>query len=120
MSVSPVSSSSITYAPAVMPSVPQGIADFGVALMSGDLAGAQSAYKTLAQVATPDPNSPYAPGIKSLTEALRAGDLEGAQDALTALQDQVKASRSASAQPYDASGSAAAASASSALIDVSA
>ena len=119
MSVSPVSSSSVSYAPAVMPSVRQGMADFGASLMSGDLAGAQSAYKTLAQVATPDPNSPFAPGIKSLTEALRAGDLEGAQDALSALQDQVKASRSALAQPYDASGSAAA-STTSALLNVSA
>lgn len=120
MSVTSVSSSTVPYAPPVSPTVSQGVTDVTSALESGDLAGAQSAFKNLAQTATPDPNSPLAPGIKQLTDALKAGDLTGAQQALASLQQQVLSYQANFAQPYDKGGSSTAATDPSELLNITA
>lgn len=103
MSMTVSSSTPYTYTPPT-PQVQQGVSDVTDALDSGDLSGAQSAFKSLAQVASPNPNSPLAPGIKQLTDALKSGDLAGAQDALASLQEQAMSLQSNIMQPYNASG----------------
>jgi hypothetical protein len=105
MTVTSVSSSPATYAPAIAPPVRQAIGDVNQAVKSGDLAGAQSAFVNLAKISDFDPNSIYAPAIKDLAQSLFSGDMAGAQDALTSLRDQVLDTRAGSAvEPYDGNG----------------
>ncbi len=121
MSVTSVSSPPIVYGPSVAPPVKQGVTDVSSALEAGDIASAQSAFKNLAQTATPNPNSPLAPGIKQLTDALKAGDLSGAQDALASLQQQVLAYQANPImQPYNSGGSSTATTDPSALLNITA
>jgi hypothetical protein len=82
----------------------QDVADINSALQSGDVSGAQSAFKDLAQVGSLDPNSPFADSFVQLAKSLAQGDVSGAQDAMSSIKDQARSM--IGMQPYTDDGTA--------------
>jgi thioredoxin-like negative regulator of GroEL len=89
MTIAPVTSASVSVPPPADPML-QAFGQLTSAIQSGNLSAAQSAYSTLSQAASSNPNSPLAQALSQIGNALQSGDLSQAQQALTTLQQQMQ------------------------------
>ena len=94
MTIAPVTSASVNVPPPADPML-QAFGQLTSAIQSGNLSAAQSAYSTLSQAASSNPNSPLAQALSQIGNALQSGDLSQAQQALTTLQQQMQGARGA-------------------------
>ncbi len=93
MAISPISSS--TNVPPPVDPMRQAFGQLTSAIQSGNLSAAQSAYATLSQGTSNDPNSPFAQALSTIGNALQSGNLSDAQQALATLQQQMQGSKGA-------------------------
>src|ERR1700674_1842349 len=91
LAISAISPASLGTTQPFNPSViRQAFSQLADALQSGDAAGAQSAYATLAQSPVAQGSGPVAQALQQIGQDLQSGDIAGAQKALAALQQQIK------------------------------
>ena len=96
MSISSISASSASYVPTQQDSQRQNLLALTKAIDSGDLSGAQQAYRTLtdSQNGTqPDPNSPLGQALAQIGKDLQSGDIGAAQKDLSSLRSKAHGHR---------------------------
>ncbi len=89
MAIAPVSSTAANVPPPADP-MHQALGQLTSAIQSGNLSAAQSAYSTLSQSASSNPNDPFAQALAQIGDDLQSGDITQAKQDLATLQQQMK------------------------------